>query len=202
MLALHGFDVYGLEVSEKGAQVARSYAVLELLQPKQHNYGNRNDWLSTPTGAVKVITGDFFKRDWQAACAEDGVTTFDVIYDYTVRQRLTFLCEEPQLTARPYSFFAPFFQRCARAGLSAWQNFCRPQGFWYASSFPSTKTSKLKGHLGGFAACIGTYWLRVEMELRALMSFGTRSVLREVFSTESSTLNLRIPTRMEKGQTC
>ncbi|KAM4066209.1 thiopurine s-methyltransferase (TPMT) domain-containing protein [Hirsutella rhossiliensis] len=88
MLALHGFDVYGLEVSEKGAQVARSYVASELVQPNELNYANRDEWLSTPRGAPEIITGDFFKRDWQwqVTCTEDGVTGFDLIYDYT------FLC--------------------------------------------------------------------------------------------------------------
>ncbi|EQL03908.1 thiopurine S-methyltransferase family protein [Ophiocordyceps sinensis CO18] len=86
MLALHGFDVYGLEVSDTGARVAKSYALSELDHPARHNYGNREEWLPTTPGKLKIITGDFFKRDWQATCADQVVTRFDLIYDYT------FLC--------------------------------------------------------------------------------------------------------------
>ncbi|KAG6017512.1 hypothetical protein E4U54_006797 [Claviceps lovelessii] len=71
MLALHGFDVYGLEVSSKGAQVARVYAAKELDSPQDYNYGRE---------------ADFFNRDWEALLDEDGKRGFDLIYDYT------FLC--------------------------------------------------------------------------------------------------------------
>ncbi|KAH8432480.1 uncharacterized protein LDX57_010117 [Aspergillus melleus] len=64
MLALHGFDVYGLDVSATGVSTAKEYARGELANPQGYNFGS----------------GDFFKSDW-----EDGMK-FDLIYDYT------FLC--------------------------------------------------------------------------------------------------------------
>lgn len=88
MLALHGFDVYGLEVSEKGTQAAKTYAASELVRPHDHNYGNREEWLSTPPGAVTIIMGNFFEPDWQARYFEHGFIKFDLIYDYTVRHLL------------------------------------------------------------------------------------------------------------------
>lgn len=123
MLALHGFDVYGLEVSDTGARVAKSYALSELDHPARHNYGNREEWLPTTPGKLKIITGDFFKRDWQATCADQGVTRFDLIYDYTVRQlRSSYaacVCGQRELTNQLHSFSAPSIQRCASTGLCA-----------------------------------------------------------------------------------
>ncbi|UNI15892.1 hypothetical protein JDV02_002378 [Purpureocillium takamizusanense] len=83
MLALHGYEVYGLEISETGAQVARDYIAAELAEPSERNYGDPTQWPKVEVGSVKIITGDFFGRDWEDE--RDG-SAFDLIYDYT------FLC--------------------------------------------------------------------------------------------------------------
>jgi hypothetical protein len=83
MLALHGYDVYGLEVSAKGAQLARDYATRELAEPQEYNFGSK-DWPAAQPGRVRILAGDFFVRDWEQALVADGVETFDLIYDYTV----------------------------------------------------------------------------------------------------------------------
>ncbi|KAB8225036.1 S-adenosyl-L-methionine-dependent methyltransferase [Aspergillus novoparasiticus] len=81
MLALHGFEVYGLEVSETGASVAREYARTELRNPQNYNFGSHfKENPEVGKGEVTILQGDFFKRDWE------GGMQFDLIYDYT------FLC--------------------------------------------------------------------------------------------------------------
>lgn len=84
MLALHGFDAYGLEVSQKGVEAAREYAKTELEQPTGYNYGSKAEWPPEQVGKVEFMQGDFFQRDWEVPCASDGVKGFDLIYDYTV----------------------------------------------------------------------------------------------------------------------
>lgn len=80
MLALHGFEVYGLEVSETGASVAREYARSELHNPQDYNFGSHfKENPEVGKGEVTILQGDFFKRDWE------GGMQFDLIYDYTVR---------------------------------------------------------------------------------------------------------------------
>ncbi|PYH92842.1 S-adenosyl-L-methionine-dependent methyltransferase [Aspergillus ellipticus CBS 707.79] len=79
MLALHGFDVVGLELSPKGVSVAEEYARNELQAPQTHNFGSAWAKKSEP-GSISFIQGDFFRSD-----TTKGLT-FDVIYDYT------FLC--------------------------------------------------------------------------------------------------------------
>lgn len=81
MLALHGLDVVGLELSPKGAAVARAYAKAELAAPRDYNFGSGGSAVR-PAGEVQIIAGDFFTRDWEAgASVGDG---FDLVYDYTV----------------------------------------------------------------------------------------------------------------------
>lgn len=84
MLALHRFDAYGLEVSEKGAKVAREYVSSQLAHPGGANFRSRDQWPAYQAGAAKIIAGDFFSRDWEQDCAEGGEARFDLIYDYTV----------------------------------------------------------------------------------------------------------------------
>jgi len=79
MLALHGFDVVGLEISSKGVSIADEYAIKELSAPQPYNFGSSDprDAGSVGKGTVKFIQGDFFKGD---SVGEK----FDIIYDYTV----------------------------------------------------------------------------------------------------------------------
>ncbi|RKK21513.1 hypothetical protein BFJ68_g17990 [Fusarium oxysporum] len=86
MLALHDFDVYGLDVSAKGVEIARQYAVTELAEPKEYNFGEKEKFSAAQPGTVKILVGDFFNRQWEVSCAQDGCEGFDLIYDYT------FLC--------------------------------------------------------------------------------------------------------------
>ena len=84
MLALHGFDVWGLEISETAVKVATAYAESELANPSDYNFGDPEAKSQYKPGKVKFVTGDFFKRDWENECLVDGWTQFHLIYDYTV----------------------------------------------------------------------------------------------------------------------
>ena len=86
MLALHGFDVWGLEISETAVKIATAYAESELANPSDCNFGNVEAKSQYKHGKVKFVTGDFFKRDWESECSVDGGTQFHLIYDYTVSQ--------------------------------------------------------------------------------------------------------------------
>lgn len=89
MLALHGYDVYGLEVSPTGVEKARAYAAAQLAAPSEYNFSsdkNQEQYLVSERGQVKFVTGDFFTKDWEANCCMNGedFIGFDLIYDYTV----------------------------------------------------------------------------------------------------------------------
>ena len=97
MLALHGFDVYGLEVSAKGVETAKQYAERELKEVRAYNFGGdearekclKGGWKS---GKVEIVQGDFFSREWEEELGKGGLQAeargeekgFDLIYDYTV----------------------------------------------------------------------------------------------------------------------
>jgi hypothetical protein len=79
MLALHGFDAYGLEISATAVKEAQHYATSEMKSPQAYNFGEGYQSAGNSTrGAVTFLKGDFFQSDW---CT--GVE-FDMIYDYTV----------------------------------------------------------------------------------------------------------------------
>ena len=82
MLALHGLDVVGLEISEKGAEAARAYSEKELADPHDYNFGSPGPVTPGRAGEVQVIAGDFFKRGWEAGASVGS--GFDLVYDYTV----------------------------------------------------------------------------------------------------------------------
>lgn len=86
MLALHGFDVYGLDVSQKGIETARAYATAELEEPSPYNFASEDtcDLAKNSIGIVKFIQSDFFQRDWEKEVAGGDFEGFDLIYDYTV----------------------------------------------------------------------------------------------------------------------
>lgn len=82
-LALHGFDAYGLEISEKAVKEAEKYASAELTKPSAYHFGSEQHPHLSP-GAVTFFQGDFFTSHWQLKGGIDKTSQFDVIYDYTV----------------------------------------------------------------------------------------------------------------------
>lgn len=86
MLALHGFDAYGLEISPIGAETASSYTISQMKAPLPYNFGSEEYSASRPgAGHAQIIEGDFFASDW---LSDRGIEAFDVVYDYTVRSFL------------------------------------------------------------------------------------------------------------------
>lgn len=91
MLALHGYDAYGLEVSTKAVATAQAYAASQLAAPSEYNFGdaqNQTKYAAGTPGLVKFVVGDFFGMGWEVDCRPDddgdGGSGFDLIYDYTV----------------------------------------------------------------------------------------------------------------------
>ncbi|CAN6674995.1 hypothetical protein TRVA0_077S00166 [Trichomonascus vanleenenianus] len=78
MLALHGYDAYGMDVAETAIEEAKKYAAKELPQPQDYNYADQSLRESADRGTVGWFQGNFF--------AEITDIKFDLIYDYT------FLC--------------------------------------------------------------------------------------------------------------
>lgn len=124
MLALHGFDAYGLDVSATGVGIARGYAETEFPNPQEYNFGSMSE-VERPDntrGEVTFIEGDFFQTDW-----ETGIR-FDVIYDYTVG--LTFASIKFNLACELTicSFCVPCTLPCAPNGQLEWRTFFPQRG--------------------------------------------------------------------------
>lgn len=81
MLALHGFDAYGLDVSEKGIEAAKQYSTKELANPQDYNFKHDNDRPKVSNPTTSFFVGNYFNDDWNLENLK-----FDMIYDYT------FLC--------------------------------------------------------------------------------------------------------------
>lgn len=105
MLALHGIDAYGLEVSKKAVEACNIYAQSQLSDPNLFNFGSSADKDVHSRGTVKFVVGDFFKQDWEVNC---GGGAFDLIYDYTVS---TFRFKLTCLLTKGRSFSVPYFLR-------------------------------------------------------------------------------------------
>lgn len=82
MLALHGIDTYGLEVSPNAVDVAQKNIQSQLSNPSTNNFGTNSADRPQP-GKAQVILGDFFQRSWETQFGPD-FRGFDIIYDYTV----------------------------------------------------------------------------------------------------------------------
>lgn len=86
MLALHGFDAYGLEISSTAVAMAEAYAEEQIKDPAEYHFANKDKDKGKPSanrGKVAFVQGDFFQSDWETK-VEDGSDRFDLIYDYTV----------------------------------------------------------------------------------------------------------------------
>ncbi|KZF23609.1 thiopurine S-methyltransferase family protein [Xylona heveae TC161] len=137
MLALHGFDAYGLEISETAVATANRYASAELQNPQDYNFGPENSIISQPDGVGRVtfFQGDFFKSDWSDPLTNNGAEKFDLVYDYT------FLCA---------------LHPCSRP---QWANrmgqLTRSDGYLVCLEFPLFKDPALTGPPWGLN---GVYW--------------------------------------------
>lgn len=81
-MASHGYDAFGLEVSE---------AAIELCKEVQKQDAEKYPVLDPTAGAghVEYVLGDFFSDSWAKKILDGDL--FDLIYDYTVCQKSTHL---------------------------------------------------------------------------------------------------------------
>jgi SAM-dependent methyltransferase len=80
LLASHGYDAYGLEVSKHAMESANKYLADPGKGPLEGEYTVTDE--KTGKGEMKCVYGDFFKDEWIKEVGAEG--GFDVIYDNTV----------------------------------------------------------------------------------------------------------------------
>ncbi|GAB7343881.1 hypothetical protein MBLNU457_1840t1 [Dothideomycetes sp. NU457] len=94
MLALHGIDAYGLEISPIGAETAASYTASQMKTPLPYNFGSEEYSNSRPeAGHAEIINGDFFASNW---LTERGIEAFDVVLLFVPDLTSKFLCAMPR----------------------------------------------------------------------------------------------------------
>lgn len=71
MLAEHGFDSYGIDLSQTAIEAAEKHASLHL------------DPQSSVAKHVHFVKADFFQNNWIHGLSIEG-GQFDLVYDYTV----------------------------------------------------------------------------------------------------------------------
>ncbi|KAK9483539.1 S-adenosyl-L-methionine-dependent methyltransferase [Lipomyces starkeyi] len=135
MLALHGFDAYGLEISSSAVAAAKLYANSELNNPSAYNFSDITSSTRYTAGCVRFVLGDFFHNDWETNLPFGNDTKFDIIYDYT------FLC------ALPPSMRAAWARRMAEL--------LTPGGLLVCLEFPLYKDPALPGPPWGLR---GVHW--------------------------------------------
>ncbi|KAJ5675660.1 hypothetical protein N7462_008557 [Penicillium macrosclerotiorum] len=134
MFALHGFDAYGLEISDTAVKEAEAYADIELKAPSPYNFSSWQPESHSP-GSVAFFRGDFFSSNWDFKGGVDETTKFDVVYDYT------FLCAlHPE-------------QRLKWA--ASMSRILKPGGLLVCLEFPLYKDPKLPGPPWGVK---GAHW--------------------------------------------
>ncbi|CEJ55414.1 hypothetical protein PMG11_01675 [Penicillium brasilianum] len=134
MLALHGFDAYGLEISDTAVKEAEKYSSTELAKPSSYHFGTEQRPSSTP-GSVTFFQGDFFTSQWDFKGGIDVNTKFDVVYDYT------FLCA---MHPKQRKKWAASIARVTKSG-----------GLLICLEFPLYKDPKLPGPPWGLK---GVHW--------------------------------------------
>ncbi|RAH54691.1 thiopurine S-methyltransferase family protein [Aspergillus piperis CBS 112811] len=149
MLALHGFDVYGLDISATGVSEARKYAASEMQSPQGYNFSSGTA-TTADIGNVKSIAGDFFSSAWESEALRDG-EKFDLVYDYT------FLCAiHPSLRQK-------WAERMS--------HLLHPGGLLVCLEFPMYKETSLPGPPWGLK---GVHW-----DLLARGGDGIRNIAEE-----------------------
>lgn len=148
MLALHGFDAYGLEISARGAEAARQYVASELAEPSEANFGDASQWPKSDPGAAKAVAGDFFARGWEAEC---GGGAFDLVYDYTVRAPAAAVA----MDSRPRQFLCALLPEMRKDWARRMGELLAPSGLLVCLEFPLYKDLAAAGPPWGLR---GVYW--------------------------------------------
>jgi SAM-dependent methyltransferase len=82
LFAAHGYDAFGLEISEHATQAAFVYLADIGKGPLEGEYAAANATRGIDRGKMACLLGDFFTDDWRQVESGNG---YDIIYDITVQ---------------------------------------------------------------------------------------------------------------------
>lgn len=153
MLALHGFDAYGLEISETAVKEAEKYASAELAKPSTYHFGSEQRPAHAP-GSVTFFQGDFFTTRWQFEGEIDETTKFDVVYDYTVSRDISTLNDD-EVTNILGQFLCALHPEQRKKWAASMARVTKSGGLLICLEFPLYKDPKLQGPPWGLK---GVHW--------------------------------------------
>lgn len=85
LLARHGYNAYGLEVSPAAVAAGKLYAWSELEKSSSMSFSSESAeetaMHASNQGEARFFQADFFEEDW---AGRDAPSHYDLVYDYTV----------------------------------------------------------------------------------------------------------------------
>jgi hypothetical protein len=153
MLALHGFDAYGLEISDTAVKEAEKYASEEMVKPSAHHFGSEQRQPHT-LGSATFFQGDFFTPQWDFKGAVDESTKFDIIYDYTVSFTLH-ACDDFKVADVLGQFLCALHPEQRKQWAASMARVTKSDGLLICLEFPLYKDPKLPGPPWGLK---GVHW--------------------------------------------
>jgi SAM-dependent methyltransferase len=82
LFAAHGYNAFGLEISEHAVQAAFAYLADIGQGPLEGEYAVANAARGIDRGKMACFLGDFFTEEWRQVDSDNG---YDIIYDITVQ---------------------------------------------------------------------------------------------------------------------
>lgn len=162
MLALHGYDAYGLDFSPKAVEMARANAEKELADPKEYNFSDaahRDQYLQRKPGQVKFVSGDFFGKDWESDCCSSDDSDFggfDLISDYTVSRCSLTVKSNSACCLTLCQFMVALLPELRKDWARRMSELLSPSGVLVCLEFPTYKDLKHPGPPWGVRE--GVYW--------------------------------------------
>lgn len=154
MLALRGFDAYGLEISETAVKEAEAYAAAEVASPSSYHFGEGQSSADSP-GSVVFVKGDFFTSEWDFKGGIDAETKFDLAYDYTVSESNPSWSSKDFITKRSLQFLCALHPDQRKSWADRLARVLKPGGLLICLEFPMYKDPQAPGPPWGLK---GVHW--------------------------------------------
>lgn len=134
LFAAHGYDSYGLEVSENAVKVSEEYLRHPGEGPLEGEYRITDEKVGR--GVMKCLLGNFFEHGWLEGTGGLG-EGFDVIYDNTVSEHMNVKVSiVGPLANAADSSSAHCTPQFAHSGPNAWRGYLLPEACSSASNSP------------------------------------------------------------------
>lgn len=152
MLAEHGFEAWGLEVSAQAVKSAEEYA--RSVKGYAANGKSHVEANSSEPGRVNFVVGDFFAPEWQSSLpfADEK---FDLVYDYTVSLLNPLTCGQRMAYHSARQFLCALLPESRKDWANRMAELVKPGSFLICLEFPLWKESSSSGPPWGMVGVYG-----------------------------------------------